>query len=150
MDSSTTHTGTGFLHDNYSIPAIQNRLQKFFIEHSRLGIPVIFTGEALHGISGLRGTIFPCPINLGATFDPELIHEVGGAIGREARSLGIQEILAPNLDVARDPRWGRMEETFGEDTYRQEINFNSRDWKASRSDSGGTIVRCYYDCMVWR
>ena len=110
-------TGTGFLHDNYSIPAIQNRLQKFFIEHSRLGIPVIFTGEALHGISGLRGTIFPCPINLGATFDPDLIHEVGGAIGREARSLGIQEILAPNLDVARDPRWGRMEETFGEDTY---------------------------------
>lgn len=110
-------TGTGFLHDNYGVPALQNRLQKFFMEHSRLGIPVIFTGEALHGISGLRGTIFPCPINLGATFDRSLVREVGEAIGRETRSLGIQEILAPNLDVARDPRWGRMEETFGEDTY---------------------------------
>lgn len=109
--------GVGFVHDNYCLASVQNRVQKFFIEHSRLGIPVIFTGEALHGISGLRGTVFPCPINLGATFDPALVHEVGGAIGREARSLGIHEILAPNLDVARDPRWGRMEETFGEDTY---------------------------------
>lgn len=110
-------TGTGFLHDNYATPAVQNRLQRFFMENSRLGIPVIFTGEALHGISGLRGTIFPCPINLGATFDRDLVHDVGAAIGRETRSLGLQEILAPNLDVARDPRWGRMEETFGEDAY---------------------------------
>ncbi|MGN1409578.1 MAG: glycoside hydrolase family 3 protein [Eubacteriales bacterium] len=109
--------GVGFIHDNYSVPAVQNKLQKYFIENSRLGIPVIFTGEALHGISGTRGTIFPCPINLGATFDKNLVNEVGQAIGRETRALGIYEILAPNLDVARDIRWGRTEETFGEDTY---------------------------------
>ena len=81
--------GVGFIHDNYSTPQAQNKLQKYFIEYSRLGIPVIFTGEALHGISGTRGTIFPCPINLGATFDRELVNEVGQAIGRETRALGM-------------------------------------------------------------
>lgn len=109
--------GFGFVHDMYSTPEAFNRIQRYFIENSRLGIPVIFTGEALHGISGTRGTVFPCPINLGATFDPELVHEVGEAIGAETRALGMHEILAPNLDVAREPRWGRIEETFGEDTF---------------------------------
>ena len=109
--------GMGFIHDMYSTPEAFNRIQRYFIEHSRWGIPAIFTGEALHGISGIRGTIFPTPLNFGATFDPELIHEVGAAIGAEARALGVHEILAPNLDVAREPRWGRIEETFGEDTY---------------------------------
>ena len=109
--------GFGFVHDMYSTPAAFNRIQRHFIENSRWGIPVIFTGEALHGITGLRGTIFPVPLNLGAAFDPELTERVGGAIGRETRALGMQEILAPNLDVAREPRWGRIEETFGEDTY---------------------------------
>ncbi|MBQ4193443.1 MAG: glycoside hydrolase family 3 C-terminal domain-containing protein [Clostridia bacterium] len=109
--------GIGFIHDMYSTPVPFNKIQKYFIEHSRLGIPVIFTGEALHGISGVRGTVFPCPLNFGATFDPELVHEVGEAIGRETRALGMYEILAPNLDVARESRWGRIEETFGEDTY---------------------------------
>jgi beta-glucosidase-like glycosyl hydrolase len=109
--------GMGFVHDMYSTPQAFNRMQKYFVEHSRLGIPVIFTAEALHGTSGTRGTIFPCPVNLGATFDPELVHKVGEAVGRETRALGMYEILAPNLDVAREPRWGRVEETFGEDTY---------------------------------
>ena len=109
--------GIGFIHDMYSTPAAFNRIQKYFIGNSRLGIPAIFTGEALHGISGVRGTVFPCPVNLGATFDPPLVRRVGEAIGRETRSLGMHEILAPNLDVAREPRWGRVEETFGEDTY---------------------------------
>lgn len=109
--------GMGFIHDMYSTPEAFNRIQRYFIEHSRWGIPVIFTGEALHGISGIRGTVFPVPLNFGATFDPELVHEVGRAIGAEARALGVHEILAPNLDVAREPRWGRIEETFGEDTY---------------------------------
>ena len=108
--------GVGYVHDMYSTPAVFNRVQRYFIEHSRLGIPVIFTAEALHGITGLRGTVFPIPLNFGATFDPELIHQIGGAIGRETRALGMHEILAPNLDVARELRWGRCEETFGEDT----------------------------------
>ena len=108
--------GFGFVHDMYSVPACFNKIQRHFVESSRWGIPVIFTGEALHGISGLRGTVFPVPLNWGASFDPELVERIGGAIGAETRALGIQEILAPNLDVAREPRWGRIEETFGEDT----------------------------------
>ena len=109
--------GIGFIHDMYSTPAAFNKIQKHFVENSRWGIPAIFTGEALHGISGIRGTVFPIPLNFGATFDPELVHQVGQAIGAETRSLGMHEILAPNLDVARELRWGRVEETFGEDTY---------------------------------
>ena len=109
--------GIGFIHDMYSLPVAFNKIQKYFIENSRLGIPAIFTGEALHGISGTRGTVFPIPLNFGATFDPDLVRQVGEAIGAETRSLGMHEILAPNLDVARELRWGRVEETFGEDTY---------------------------------
>ena len=108
--------GFGFVHDTYATPAAFNKIQRHFVESSRWGIPVIFTGEALHGISGLRGTVFPVPLNWGATFDPGLVERIGGAIGAETRALGMQEILAPNLDVAREPRWGRIEETFGEDT----------------------------------
>lgn len=109
--------GMGFVHDVYSVPAVLNRLQKYMVEETRLGIPCIFTGEALHGLSYPGATVFPMPINLGAAFDPGLTQEVGAAIAAETRSLGIHEILAPNLDLAREPRWGRVEETFGEDTY---------------------------------
>lgn len=109
--------GLGYLHDNYSIPSVMNKLQKFFIENSRLGIPVIFTGEALHGISGTRSTILPIPTAWAATFEPKYAYEAGRVIATETRALGIYEVLAPNLDVARDPRWGRTEETFGEDTF---------------------------------
>ena len=65
--------GFGFVHDTYATPAAFNKLQRHFVESSRWGIPVIFTGEALHGISGLRGTVFPVPLNWGASFDPELV-----------------------------------------------------------------------------
>ncbi|MCL2089147.1 MAG: glycoside hydrolase family 3 C-terminal domain-containing protein [Oscillospiraceae bacterium] len=109
--------GVGYVHDNYSVPSLANKVQRYFIENSRLGIPCIFTGEALHGISGTRGTIFPCPINMGASFNPELTREIAKAVAAETRSLGMQEVLCPNLDLAREPRWGRLEETFGEDTY---------------------------------
>lgn len=109
--------GIGFVHDTYSTPAVMNKLQRYFVEETRLGIPCIFTAEALHGVSGTRGTVFPVPLNLGATFNVDLVKKVGEAIGRETRALGMHEILAPNLDIAREPRWGRVEETFGEDTY---------------------------------
>lgn len=109
--------GMGFVHDVYSVPAVLNKLQRYLVEETRLGIPCIFTGEALHGLSYPGATIFPMPIAMGASFDPSLTKEVGHAIATETRSLGIQEILAPNLDLAREPRWGRVEETFGEDTY---------------------------------
>ena len=109
--------GIGFIHDVYSVPAVLNRLQHYLVEKTRLGIPCIFTGEALHGLSWPGATIFPMPIAMGATFDPEMTKAVGRGIASETRSLGIHEILAPNLDLAREPRWGRVEETFGEDTY---------------------------------
>ena len=117
VDKLIGAAGIGFVHDVYSPPAVLNKLQRYSVEKTRLGIPCIFTGEALHGLSWPGAMSFPMPIALGAAFDPELTKEVGRAIGAETRSLGIHEILAPNLDVARDPRWGRMEETFGEDTF---------------------------------
>ena len=109
--------GIGYIHDIYSVPAIKNRMQKHLVENTRLGIPAIFTGEALHGISYNGASIFPVPLTLSQSFDPAIVNAVGDGIASEARILGHHEILAPNLDVARDPRWGRTEETFGEDTY---------------------------------
>ncbi|MDF2537620.1 MAG: hypothetical protein K0S76_641 [Herbinix sp.] len=117
VDKSIGAKGIGFVHDVYSVPAVLNKLQHFFVEKTRLGIPCIFTGEALHGISYPSATVFPMPIAMASTFNRELVHKVGHAIAAETRSIGICEILAPNLDVARDARWGRVEETFGEDTY---------------------------------
>lgn len=107
----------GFVHDTYSTPAVLNKIQRYWVEETRLGIPCIFTAEALHGITGLRGTVFPVPLAMAASFHPELVEKIGQAIASETRSLGMQEILAPNLDIAREPRWGRVEETFGEDTH---------------------------------
>lgn len=94
-----------------------NTLQKFLVEETRLGIPVISHEECLSGIMAQGGTLFPSSLAFGATFDPGLIEEVGRAIGIEARSIGCRQGLAPVLDVARDARWGRTEETFGEDPY---------------------------------
>lgn len=109
--------GIGFVHDTYSAPRVLNMMQRYMVEKTRLGIPCIFTGEALHGVSLPGATVFPMPIAQGASFDPDLTHEIGHAIATEARSIGVCEILAPNLDLSREPRWGRTEETFGEDTY---------------------------------
>ncbi len=109
--------GIGYIHDSYTVPAVFNKFQKYLVENTRLGIPCIFTGEALHGISYPGATIFPVPLALAASFNRDIANKTGSAIGAETRALGMQEILAPNLDVAREPRWGRVEETFGEDTY---------------------------------
>lgn len=142
--------GIGFVHDNYSTPKAMNLIQKYFIENSRLGIPVIFTGEALHGISGTRGTVFPSPIGLGASFDKDIVNKVGSAIGKETRHLGIHEILAPNLDVARDTRWGRTEETFGEDTYlssRMAVAIVSGEQKGDISRNDAVIAEPKHYCV---
>lgn len=109
--------GIGFIHDAYTEPKVFNMFQKYMVENTRLGIPCIFTGEALHGISWPGATVFPVPLALSASFNRENVNTIGRAIASETRALGMQEILAPNLDVAREPRWGRVEETFGEDTY---------------------------------
>ena len=109
--------GIGYIHDIYSEPFIKNRMQRYLVEKTRLGIPAIFTAEALHGLAFHGASIFPVPLTLSQTFDPELVNAIGDGIAHETRAMGHHEILAPNLDVARDPRWGRTEETFGEDTY---------------------------------
>ncbi len=109
--------GIGYIHDIYGDPKFRNQFQRYLVEKTRLGIPCIFTAEALHGITSNGASILPMPLVLSQTFDPELVRQIGGVIGTESRALGHHEILAPNLDVAREPRWGRTEETFGEDTY---------------------------------
>lgn len=96
---------------------LTNAIQKFFLENTRLGIPVIFHEECLHGHAAKGGTSFPQPIALGATFNPELVESLYTMTAEEARVRGTHQALTPVVDVARDPRWGRVEETFGEDPY---------------------------------
>ncbi len=96
---------------------LTNTIQRFFMEHTRLGIPVIFHEECLHGQAAPEGTSFPQPIGLAATFDPDLVERLYAMTAAEARARGTHQALTPVVDVARDPRWGRVEETFGEDPY---------------------------------
>lgn len=94
-----------------------NEVQRFFIEETRLGIPVDFTNEGIRGVEAYKSTNFPTQLGLGNTWDRDLIHKVGYITGREARLLGYTNVYAPILDVGRDQRWGRMEEVYGEDPY---------------------------------
>ena len=94
-----------------------NAIQRFFLENSRLGIPVVFHEECLHGHAAVDGTSYPQPIALASTFNPELIESIFTATALEARSRGAHQALTPVVDVARDPRWGRCEETYGEDPF---------------------------------
>ena len=92
-------------------------LQERLVAGHRLGIPAIAHEECLTGVATLGATVYPIPLAWGATFHPELVEQVGGAIGRDLRALGVHQGLAPVLDVVRDYRWGRVEETIGEDPY---------------------------------
>ena len=94
-----------------------NETQRFFIEETRLVIPADFTDEGLRGVAAPLATSFPSESGLGHTWDPELVREVGRITAREARALGYTNIYAPTLDVARDQRWGRVEDVYGEDPY---------------------------------
>jgi beta-glucosidase len=104
-------------HDADGAVAYANAIQKFLIEKTRLGIPTLLHEEALHGFVAPAGTSFPQALGLAATFDPGLIEQLFTVAARQARARGVQHVLAPVLDVARDPRWGRIEETYGEDPY---------------------------------
>jgi beta-glucosidase len=92
-----------------------NRIQRHLVEETRLGIPAIVHEESTGGFCARRATQFPHGTGLAATWDPELAEEVATVIGRQLRSVGARLTLAPVVDVARDPRWGRVEETYGED-----------------------------------
>jgi beta-glucosidase len=94
-----------------------NATQKYLIERTRLGIPAIFVGEGLHGFLAPEATSFPMAIALAGTWDPDLVHEVFSAAAAQARARGTHHFDTPLLDVCRDPRWGRTEETYGEDPY---------------------------------
>ncbi|MGN6266217.1 MAG: glycoside hydrolase family 3 N-terminal domain-containing protein [Ginsengibacter sp.] len=94
-----------------------NAIQKWFIEETRLGIPVDFTNEGIHGLAHDRATPLPAPISIGATWDKSLVRQAGETVGREAKALGYTNIYVPILDPARDPRWGRVVECYGEDPF---------------------------------
>lgn len=107
--------GVGAIHDLNPTPEQANAIQAWVLAHNRFGIPVLFIEEGLHGFD--TGTVFPVPIGLSATWNPGLVQNVGAAIAAEARATGVGMILAPVLDLAREPRWGRVEEDYGEDPY---------------------------------
>lgn len=97
--------------------AYANAVQKWLKENTRLGIPAMLHDEILHGLMAVGGTNFPTPISLASSWDPELITRIFTAAALETRIRGSHHVLGPNLDLARDPRWGRTEETYGEDPY---------------------------------
>ena len=103
--------------DPVQIAEISNELQHYFVEETRLGIPVALQTENLCGYPAAGGTLFPAQINVGCTWEPELAGEMAAVIGQESRSVGINSAMSPVIDVSRDPRWGRTYETYGEDPY---------------------------------
>lgn len=113
-----TELGAGSVHDFYPRDArTVNDLQRFVIENNRWGIPALVFCEFLHGYTGEGSTAFPMNIGLGATWDKDLLNQIGKVIGSEGRAHGVHFGLGPNLDLGREPRWGRIAETFGEDTH---------------------------------
>jgi len=112
-----------------------NRIQKYFVEETRLGIPILVTDEALHGVVGQGFTNYPSAIAFSSTFDVDLVHQAFTQIALEAALTGTNLVLAPVLDLAQDPRWGRVEETYGEDPY-----LNSRMGVAAITGFQGTTA----------
>ncbi|MDD3338658.1 MAG: glycoside hydrolase family 3 N-terminal domain-containing protein [Lachnospiraceae bacterium] len=97
--------------------AFANEVQHFLVEETRLGIPAIVHEEACAGFNAIGATIFPQALGMASGFEPELNHKIGEAIRKQMRAAGAHHALAPVLDISRDPRWGRIEETYGEDPY---------------------------------
>ncbi|TRX60062.1 hypothetical protein FNH22_08410 [Fulvivirga sp. M361] len=118
MDKHLNGIAMGSIRDYYPESAeAANEVQKYIIENTRLGIPALIIEESLHGYVGHHATAFPVPIGISSTWDVELIEKIGKVIGTEARSVGVHLGLSPVLGLGREPRWGRIQETFGEDPY---------------------------------
>ena len=118
-----SNTGVGSVHDYYPLnAAIANRLQKYAIEKTRLGIPILFIEEGLHGYLGHGSTMFPIPLMLSSAWDTSMVHQIGRTIATETRAHGVDMILGPVLGLAREPRWSRVQETYGEDPYLDACN----------------------------
>ncbi|KAI1490159.1 glycoside hydrolase family 3 protein [Biscogniauxia mediterranea] len=106
----------GVMHDWYPLnTTYYNSIQELNLQKARLKIPLMHTGECLHGVGSFKQSLFPQSLGLSASFDTDLVYRVGRAIGTEARSIGIHACLSPVLDIGQDPRWGRMQEAWGED-----------------------------------
>lgn len=112
----------GLKETQYSFPYSKhaeaiNTVQRWFVEETRLGIPVDFSNEGIHGLNHDRATPLPAPIAIGSTWNQSLVRQAGIIVGREAKALGYTNVYAPILDLARDPRWGRVVECYGEDPF---------------------------------
>lgn len=116
----------GALHNfNYDDPKLTmelqmetvNAVQRYLVEQTRLGIPAMITAEGVHGHWAHNATVFPHAIAMASTWNPELIRQMAEVVAREARATGVSQLFSPNLDLAREPRWGRVQETYGEDPY---------------------------------
>src|SRR5262249_13056742 len=94
-----------------------NNMQRWFLEETRLGIPVDFTNEGVRGVAHYKATCFPSQNGMGSTWDRELIHQQGEIVAIEGRALGYTNVYTPIMDVVRDQRWGRNEDSFGEAPY---------------------------------
>ncbi len=99
------------------IATLTNNIQKFLVENTRLGIPAIMHEECLSGFRARGATVFPQNIGMASTWEPELMQKITAVIRRQMKAVGLHQGLAPMIDVTRDPRWGRVEESFGEDPY---------------------------------
>ena len=117
LEKALGPNSAGSIQIHQMTPSQVNELQRYAVEKTRLGIPFLFCQEALHGLSDPVATSFPQQIGLAATFDPALGRAMGRAIGTETRAMGIHETFSPVMDLIRDPRYGRTEESYGEDTY---------------------------------
>lgn len=115
LDRPKTQTEWSYPHSKH--PEAINIIQKWFVEKTHLGIPVDFTNEGIRGICHEKATSFPAQIGVGSTWDVDLVSQIGHITGKEARILGYTNAYSPILDLARDPRWGRAVETYGEDPY---------------------------------
>ncbi|KAK6852336.1 glycoside hydrolase family 3 protein [Apiospora arundinis] len=106
----------GVMHDWYTLNSSQyNELQRMNLDKSRLKVPLMHTAECLHGVGSFKQSMFPQSLGLSASFDTDLVYRIGRAIAKEARSTGIHACFSPVLDIGQDPRWGRMQEAWGED-----------------------------------
>lgn len=110
-----TFTKLSFPHSRHA--GAINQVQRWFVEQTRLGIPVDFSNEGIHGLAHEKATSLPSPIGMGSTWNKNLLHKAGSVIGREARALGYTNVYVPILDLARDPRWGRVVECYSEDPF---------------------------------
>ncbi|KAI9318774.1 beta-glucosidase-related glycosidase [Dichotomocladium elegans] len=120
LNTSSLHQyGTMFAAymDRDALARLINETQTWMVESNRLYIPTIMQSEGIHGWVDVNATMFPSPLAMACSFDIELLKKVGDVVGSEAESLGIHNIFAPVLDLAREPRWGRIEENYGEDPY---------------------------------